>query len=65
MFLNGCPLCGYSASPTSPAKNTLVKAKKEKRPSAHTSEALPAWAYIASIIVLLGIIAVLSYFITR
>jgi len=66
MFLNGCPMCGYSAPPPAPSKKSYVKAVKTPRSKTRRgSEPLPAWAFIASIIAVLAIIAFLSYLITR
>jgi len=66
MFLNGCPLCGYSAPPVSPSKSKKApKAKAGRAKTSRGTEPLPAFAYIASTIVLLALIALLSYFITR
>jgi len=61
MFLNGCPLCGYSASPVSKSAKTS-QSRVKKRASA---EALPPWAYIAVVIALLAVILFLSFVITR
>ena len=61
MFKGGCPMCGYSAPP-SKSKNTPVKKPSYSgKKQAH----LPAWTYIVSIIVVLAIIAIISFFITK
>jgi predicted amidophosphoribosyltransferase len=60
MFLNGCPMCGYSAEPSKPAI-IRTKVKKPKR----YSEPLSLAAYIIIGIVVLGAIAILSHFITH
>jgi len=61
MFLNGCPLCGYSADPS--LKKAPKKAKKrKKRPQ---RESLPAWIYIILGIVLILFIWLFSWFITQ
>ncbi|MCL2186719.1 MAG: hypothetical protein FWB86_12840 [Treponema sp.] len=59
MFQGGCPMCGYSAPP--PDAN--VKQNKNRKGSSF--EPLPAWTYIVSAIVLLVILALVSYLITR
>jgi len=65
MFLNGCPMCGYSATPK-PEKTAPKKPKKRaKKPRQYHAEPLPTWALIASIIALIVVIALLSYLITR
>jgi uncharacterized membrane protein YvbJ len=63
MFLNGCPMCGYSAG-ASAAKNKSKK-KKKSPPQKQNAEPLPAWMYIISVIVLIAAVAILSWFITR
>jgi ssDNA-binding Zn-finger/Zn-ribbon topoisomerase 1 len=65
MFLNGCPMCGYSAPPPSPSKGKNPKVKTVRPKTHRDSEPLPAWALIASIVVLLAVIAFFSYLITR
>jgi len=69
MFLNGCPLCGYSANPSLPSKpskpSKRPKAKTARAKTARDAEPLPAWAFIAAIIALLAVIAFLSHLITR
>ena len=66
MFQGGCPMCGYSAPPPPDSKNAKPD-KKKKKPSwiSGSSEPLPAWTYIISIIVLFALIAFISYFITK
>jgi predicted RNA-binding Zn-ribbon protein involved in translation (DUF1610 family) len=66
MFLNGCPMCGYSAAAPKPEK-TAPKARKKraKKPHHHHAEPLPAWAYIVSFLILFLVLAILSYIITR
>jgi uncharacterized membrane protein YvbJ len=56
LFINGCPSCGYSAPP---GKQLPPHSKK---PAAKTSA---NWAFILSILILLAIVAVFSYLITR
>jgi len=65
MFQGGCPMCGYSAPP--PDSKNVNPDKKKKNPSGSSgsAEPLPAWTYIISIIVLLALIALISYFITK
>ena len=58
MFKGGCPMCGYSAPPPK------VKEEVHQKKSGYT-ETLPAWTYIVSVILLLAVIAFISYFITR
>jgi len=65
MFLNGCPMCGYSAPPVSPSKGKGPKVKTVRTKTRRDAEPLPAFAVIASIVVLLAIIALLSHIITR
>ena len=60
MFLNGCPLCGYSAIPSK-----FVKLKvKEKKPI-RTAEPSPILTYIIAGIAILAVIAFLSHFLTK
>jgi uncharacterized membrane protein YvbJ len=61
MFLNGCPLCGYSAVPS---KSVEIKMPRAKKPQRNT-EPISIFTYIITGIVVLLIIAVLSHFITR
>jgi len=64
MFKAGCPMCGYSAPP--PPKSKPVRPKKTAFSWNKQDHAqMPAWTYIVSIIVVLAIIAVISFFITR
>ena len=60
MFLNGCPLCGYSAAPP---KFVNIKPRREKKQG--YSEPVPVLTYVIIGIVLLGAIAFLSHFITK
>jgi RNA polymerase subunit RPABC4/transcription elongation factor Spt4 len=63
IFINGCPLCGYSASPGAlkPAKISPPRTKKHS----YAAEPPPALAYIITGIILLAAIALLSFIITR
>jgi len=61
MFLNGCPMCGYS---TASAPKTIDKTPKTKKKRRY-SEPVPPWFYLVSAIALLVIIALLSWLITR
>jgi len=62
MFQNGCPMCGYSAPPPPKApKLRKIKPIRSENPPAP----LPFWTFIASLIALLSVIALLSWFITR
>jgi len=63
MFQNGCPLCGYSTPP--PPKNQKTPKIKTPRSGRRSSEPLPFWTYIITFIVILVLIALFSYFITR
>jgi len=66
MFQGGCPMCGYSAPPPPDAKN--IKPKKSMlfhQKNSGNAEPLPAWTYIVSIIIILALIALISYFITK
>jgi uncharacterized membrane protein YvbJ len=56
LFINGCPSCGYSAPPGNQAP------QRSKKPAAKSSS---SWAYILSFLILLAIVAVFSYLITR
>jgi len=60
MFGGGCPMCGYSAPPSKPQKLKPIRAKEN-----HYSDPPPIWTYIISVIILLLIIALLSYIITH
>jgi len=59
MFLNGCPMCGYSAPKTEQRKYTKIK------PPAEEAEPLPFWIYFAGFAVLAGLIALFSYLLMR
>jgi len=60
MFQNGCPMCGYCA----PAPEKAPKPRETK--SSHSpSSPLPFWSYIAAAIVLLTVISLFSYFLTK
>jgi ssDNA-binding Zn-finger/Zn-ribbon topoisomerase 1 len=61
MFLNGCPLCGYSAAPSKPVD---IYSPRAKKPHRHI-EPIPVLPYLIAGIVLLAVIAFFSYFITR
>jgi uncharacterized membrane protein YvbJ len=67
LFGNGCPSCGYSASPSSAPK--IAKKPKTKRSRVKKkpppADPLPVFFYIVSGIVLLVVLAMLSYLITR
>jgi uncharacterized membrane protein YvbJ len=66
MFQNGCPLCGYSTPPADVTKPDKIKTKKIKPPRKNSPEDnLPFWTYVSMAIVLLFLVALLSYFITR
>jgi hypothetical protein len=60
MFLNGCPMCGYSAPKFNP-KNTKMKPPRFQSPD----EPLPFWTYFIAVFILLAMIALFSYLITR
>jgi len=63
MFQGGCPMCGYSAPP-SDTQNVKPNKKASSR-NGLSFDPLPAWTYIVSVILLLIIIALVSYLITR
>ena len=69
MFQGGCPMCGYSAPPPSGARDASLQDVKKRKLFHHgnsgSTEPLPAWTYIISIIILLAVIALISYFITK
>jgi uncharacterized membrane protein YvbJ len=67
LFVNGCPSCGYSASPVPEAQKALKtpKKKRSRKKKTPTEEPLPSWVYLVLIASLFAVIAVLSYFITR
>jgi ssDNA-binding Zn-finger/Zn-ribbon topoisomerase 1 len=58
LFLNGCPLCGYSAVPVNPVKIKKPRAKKPPR----KTEPVPILTYIIAGLVLLILVALLSRF---
>jgi len=61
MFLNGCPMCGYSAIPSSSNKNIKMPKPRKNR----NNEPVSPLTYIISFIALLVIIALISWIITR
>jgi len=66
MFQGGCPMCCYSAPPPPDSKNAKHdKNKKKLSWNSGGAEPLPAWTYIISILILLALIALVSYFITK
>jgi Zn finger protein HypA/HybF involved in hydrogenase expression len=62
MFQNGCPMCGYSASPTT---GKLVKIKKARPKKKHVQSAPSPLTYIIAVVVLIAFIALFSWFITH
>ena len=62
MFGGGCPMCGYSAPPPPKTKSKLIKSRPEK---SDYSEHLPTWMYIVSVLFVLGVVAFISFFLTR
>ncbi|MCL2266055.1 MAG: hypothetical protein FWC22_08445 [Treponema sp.] len=60
MFLNGCAMCGYSAPKFNP-KNTKMKPARFSGPN----EPLPFWTYFIAVFILLAMIALFSYLITK
>jgi len=63
LFSGGCPSCGYSAP--SDNNNRSAKTAQGSKPAFFTGGRARSWVYFFSIIVLLVIVAVLSFFITR
>jgi uncharacterized membrane protein YvbJ len=62
MFQNGCPMCGYSSTPSSKTgKAYKSREKKPRRPA----ESLPTWALILSVLALFVVIWLFSWLITR
>jgi hypothetical protein len=61
MFLNGCPLCGYSAPPV--PKTSMIKPPKQKK--RRSKEPNLPLTYIVAFVVLIAAIFLLSYVITR
>jgi len=62
MFMNGCPLCGYSSDPALKKEPKTVKKRKKKH---LRGESLPVWTYILLGIVLILFIWLLSWLITQ
>jgi len=63
MFGAGCPMCGYSAPPKKAQKAKPVK--KSRSGGYGHSEHLPTWMYILSALFVLGVIAFISFFLTK
>jgi uncharacterized membrane protein YvbJ len=62
MFLNGCPLCGYSANP---ALNKAFKTTKKRKNKHSKGEFLPAWTYILLAIIIILFVGLFSWYITQ
>ncbi|MDR2953348.1 MAG: zinc-ribbon domain-containing protein [Treponema sp.] len=56
LFINGCPACGYS---TPPGKQTSQREQKTRVKRSVN------WTFFLSILILLAIVAIFSYLITR
>jgi len=63
MFLNGCPMCGYSAPP--PPKQKSQKFKLPARKDPPPAQPLPFWTYVITFISLFLAIALFSWLITK
>ncbi|MCL2411918.1 MAG: hypothetical protein FWC97_09790 [Treponema sp.] len=66
MFKDGCPMCGYSSIQTSGSKKINKKSKlaRPTRPAFKPTSS-SFWTYVAAAFVLLAVITLLSYCITR
>jgi hypothetical protein len=62
MFRNGCPMCGYSASPSKAPK---IQEKTPKRKERASAEPLPFWTYVAAFFTLFAVIIFFSFLLTR
>jgi uncharacterized membrane protein YvbJ len=62
VFFNGCPACGYSAIPSKPKPAKVKKTRKKKR--AYTEHHSP-WTYIIAGFLLLILVVLLSWLMTR
>jgi RNA polymerase subunit RPABC4/transcription elongation factor Spt4 len=62
MFQNGCPMCGYSDSPTTGKHIKIKKPRPEKK---HTQPAPAPLAYVFAVVILIAFIALFSWFITH
>jgi len=62
MFQNGCPMCGYSAPPAGNTKPQKIKPSRKKK---EYSEPLPFWTYAITFFILIVIVALFSWVITR